>query len=281
MKNPLLSATFVLLLACNHKKNGFIAKVAGVEVSSSDSSKATPLKIATVFTSGQILAQPQVPILCYHRLRAWKATDSRSMKDYIVPIENFKAQLRMLADSGYHTILPDQLLDYLRTGAALPSKPVMLTFDDSEEEHITIAAEEMKKYGFKGVFFLMTITMNRPGYLSKEQIRALSDNGHTIAAHSWDHHNVKKYQSPDWETQLGKPIRQIESITGKPVKYFAYPFGLWNKEAFPHIKQYGFEAAFQLSGKRDSIAPLYTIRRMIVPGAWDNTTLRKWMNANF
>lgn len=194
MKNRILTASFVLLLACNHNKNGFIAKVAGDEVSLSDSLKAIPRKITTVFSSGQILAQPQVPILCYHRLREWKVTDSRSMKDYIVPVENFKAQLRMLADSGYHTILPDQLLDYLRTGAELPSKPVMLTFDDSEEEHITVAAEEMKKYGFKGVFFLMTITMNRPGYLSKDQIKALSDDGHTIAAHSWDHHNVKKYQ---------------------------------------------------------------------------------------
>ena len=38
----------------------------------------------------------------------------------------------MLADSGYHTILPDQLYDYLTKGTPLPSKPIMLTFDDTD-----------------------------------------------------------------------------------------------------------------------------------------------------
>src|SRR4030095_2647021 len=55
----------------------------------------------------KILAQKQVPILCYHRIRSWKTTDTKSMKDYIVPVETFKEEMKMLADSGYKTILPD------------------------------------------------------------------------------------------------------------------------------------------------------------------------------
>jgi peptidoglycan/xylan/chitin deacetylase (PgdA/CDA1 family) len=98
------------------------------------------------------MARKQVPVVCYHQIRDWKATDSKGAKDYIVQIAAFKEHMKMLADSGYHTILPDQLYNYLTTGAPLPKKPIMLTFDDTDLDQFTIAAPEMKKYGFKGCF---------------------------------------------------------------------------------------------------------------------------------
>jgi len=63
-----------------------------------------------------ILGRKEVPILCYHQIRDWKPTDSKVSKDYIMPPADLKAELKMLADSGYHTILPDQLYAYLTTG---------------------------------------------------------------------------------------------------------------------------------------------------------------------
>jgi len=229
----------------------------------------------------EVLARKEVPILCYHQIRDYRETDSKTAKVYIVPPTTFREQLKMLADSGYQTILPDQLYAYLTTGAPLPPKPMMLTFDDTRAEHYTIAAQEMKKYGFKGVFFIMTVSLDRPNYMTKEQVKALADEGHEIGSHTWDHHNVKKYVDKDWITQIEKPSKQLETITGKPVKYFAYPFGLWNPEAFPHLKKYNMLAAFQLSEKRDPNDPLYTIRRIIVPGSWSNTPLRAWMRNSF
>src|SRR5579871_3329908 len=107
--------------------------------------------------ASEILNRKQIPILCYHQIRDWKPTDSKGSKDYIMPPADLKAELKMLADSGYHTILPDQLYAYLTKGEALPSKPVMLTFDDTDEDQYTVAWPEMKKYGFKGVFFIMTV----------------------------------------------------------------------------------------------------------------------------
>ncbi len=230
---------------------------------------------------GTIMARKQVPILCYHQIRDWRASDSESAKVYIVPPANFKEQIKMLADSGYQTILPDQLIDYLTTGAKLPAKPVMLTFDDNTLEQFTVAAPELKKYGFKAVFFIMTVSINRPKYLSSEQIKALSDAGHIIASHSWDHQNFKKYQAADWITQVEKPTKRLQEITGKPVKYFAYPFGLWDAEGIPELKKRGFTAAFQLSVKRDEKEPLFTIRRNIASGGWDGKKLNQIMINNF
>ena len=108
-----------------------------------------------------IMARKQVPIVCYHQIRDWRPTDKAVAKDYIIPIAAFKQHMKMLADSGYHTILPDQLYNYLTKGTPLPSKPIMLTFDDTDLDQFEVARPEMKKYGFKGVFFIMTVSLGR------------------------------------------------------------------------------------------------------------------------
>src|ERR1700753_3946132 len=112
-------------------------------------------------TPSTIMGRKEVPILCYHQIRDWKPTDSKNSKDYIMPPADLRAQLKMLHDSGYHTILPDQLYAYLTKGAALPSKPIMLTFDDTDEDQYTVLFPELKKYNFKAVFFIMTVSLGR------------------------------------------------------------------------------------------------------------------------
>jgi len=231
--------------------------------------------------AAEILARPQVPILCYHQIRNWVSTDGKMGKDYIVTIAEFKSQMKMLADSGYQTILPDQLYNYLVYGAKLPKKPIMLTFDDTKLDQYTNALPELKKYGFKGVFFIMTVSLGKPNYMSKAQVKELSDAGHVIGSHTYDHQNVKKYQGEDWVTQIEKPTKTLKEITGKDVKYFAYPFGLWNKEAIPELKKRGFTSAFILAEKRDENDPLFTIRRIIASGYWNTRTLHNSIVKSF
>ncbi|MEO6733077.1 MAG: polysaccharide deacetylase family protein [Ferruginibacter sp.] len=228
-----------------------------------------------------ILSKKEVPILCYHHIRNFSSRQSESMKSYSVTPAAFAEQMKALSDSGFQTILPGQLYEYLVHNDTLPPKPVMITFDDTDEEQYRIGATEMNKYGFKGVYFIMTIAMNRPRYMTKDQIKKLSDSGHVVAGHTWDHHMVTKYVGADWDTQLVKPQRQLEAITGRPVKYFAYPFGLWNHEAILELKKRGYQLAFCLSTKRDSTEPLYTIRRMIVPGTWTTKGMIKAMGSTF
>jgi peptidoglycan/xylan/chitin deacetylase (PgdA/CDA1 family) len=216
-----------------------------------------------------VLARKQVPILCYHQIRDWRASDKQVDKDYIIPPETFKAHMKMLADSGYHTILPDQLYDYLTNGAPLPRKPVMLTFDDTDGDQFEVARPELIKYGFKGVFFIVTIDIAKnKHYMDRKQVKQLSDEGNIIACHTQDHTNFKKYKGSDWETQIDKPTKKLEAITGKPVKYFAFPFGEWNSRGLPELHKRGFKAAFQLTDLRDPNDPIMTIRRLLGCGYW-------------
>ena len=277
------------MISCQSKPSSADKKPGDSTTAATETPASAKLATGPV-DNAAVMARKQVPIVCYHQIRDWKATDSKGAKDYIIQIAAFKQHLKALADSGYHTILPDQLYNYLTTGAALPKKPIMLTYDDTDLDQYTIAEPEMKKYGFKGVFFVMTVSLGRPHYMTADMVKKLFDEGNVIASHTWDHHRVDRYSHTstlkiiskngkvteravdDWVTQIDKPTKKLEEITGKPINYFAYPFGVWKRPALVEIKKKGFKLAFQLADKRDPDYPLMTVRRILDSGYWSTKT---------
>jgi peptidoglycan/xylan/chitin deacetylase (PgdA/CDA1 family) len=215
----------------------------------------------------------EVPVLCYHNI----ITNAEKEDDYRISAFHFEQQMKALYDSGYHTILPDQLYGHLTKGTLLPSKPVMLTFDDTHETHFSIAAPVLEKYSFRGVFFIMTVSIGKKNYLTAQQIKMLAERGHAIECHTYDHPLIKKITGEQWEQQIDNPVKKLAAITGKPVEYFAYPFGVWSEPAIIELKKRGIRAAFQLTGKKSTTAPLYTIKRMLIPGTWSEKYLLKRM----
>jgi peptidoglycan/xylan/chitin deacetylase (PgdA/CDA1 family) len=248
----------LIVFSCNSADKQHPTGNSGL-VTKTASGKDITVVTQTENTSVQIYAKPEIPVLCYHRI-----TDSRK-GDYIVSLATFSAHMKILADSGYHSISPSQLYDYLVYNKALPSKPVVISFDDSREEHLTIAAPVMEKYGFRGVFFIMTITYNKKNYMTKEQIAQLAKAGHTIGLHSWDHTMVTKYkEASDWQKEVSEPKEKLERIVDKRVEYWAYPNGVYDHKGAEELSKY-FKLSFTLYSKRDSDLPLQTVRRMIVP----------------
>lgn len=229
----------------------------------------------------EILSRKQIPVLCYHRIRPWTSSDGRIAKDNVIPPDLFKAHMQMLADSGYQTIMPDQLLDHLEFGDSLPEKPVMISFDDGSIGQYDIGVPTLEKHGFRGVFFIMTIATGRKGYMSAAQLKEISDRGHLIADHTWDHHSVLEYDAAAWKKQLDGSVKTLEGMTGKPVRYFAYPFGLWAPASFPYLRSSGIRGAFILATKRDSTDPLMTIRRINVPGYWNEKAMLQNLKRSF
>lgn len=231
-----------------------------------------------------IMAKREVPVLCYHQIRNNLANDSKRAHDDIISPDKFREHIKMLADSGYHTILPDQLYNYLVFNAKLPEKPIMITFDDTDMDQFTVGNATLKKYGFKGVYFIMTVSIGRKGrinYMTKENIKQLSDEGNTIASHTYDHKNFAQFTDEDWKTQIDEPTKKLEQITGKKVEYFAYPYGVYKASNLHKLKEHDFKAAFILSTARDENYPLYTIRRIIDPGRYTAKNLYYSINKSF
>lgn len=268
----ILFSAAIILMSCtfntSNKQDNDKAKIS--ESLDTISIKAESIIEQKVINSAsEILGKKEVPILCYHRIE-----DGRN-DIYSVSPAIFASHLQILADSGYNSVLPNELYDYLVHNAALPDKPFMISFDDSRTEHYTIAAPELEKRNFRGAFFIMTVTNNKKNYLTNDEIAELSDRGHSIGLHSWDHVMATQYSdSTIWEKQVYAPKKKLEDMIGKPIEYWAYPNGVYNKEAAEELDKH-FKMSFILLAKRDSVYPLQTIRRIIVPSDSPQRLLRR------
>jgi len=139
----------------------------------------------------------------------------------------------------------------------------------------------MERYGFRGVFFVMTVAIDKPHYLSRQEIYASAKSGHTIACHTYDHPLLTRLPDNEWGKEVEKPKELLEQITGKPVDYFAYPYGAWDERAVDELKKRGIKAAFQLSEQQNSVDPLYTIRRVMVSDSWSTAKLENEIHSVF
>jgi len=237
-----------------------------------------PKKNSDKHVTKQWQAGKEIPVLCYHNIRT--ILDHHS-PELTVTEKTFDDQIKTLYNSGYHTILPGDLYNYLTKGSPLPPNPIMISFDDSHEEHFSIAARELEKYGFKGVFFVMTIAIDKPHYLSHQEIYDLAKAGNTIACHTYDHPFLTKLPNNEWAKEIDEPKKLLEQITGRPVYYFAYPYGAWDERAVDELKRRGIKAAFQLSAQQDSRNPVYTIRRIMVSDSWSTVKLEGEIRSSF
>lgn len=219
----------------------------------------------------QQVAFKAVPALSYHNVRPYTTQDPA----YFISPERLEEHLKKLKELGFQSVLPEQVEGSFYQGKKLPAKPILISFDDTRADHFLAAAPLLEKYGFRGVFYIMTVSIGKSGYMTKAQIKELSDRGHAIGHHTWDHQDLRKLPADQWKIQIDKPKALLEEITGKKVTSLAYPFGLWNPQAIQELKTRGLRSAFQLGGKMDPSDPVFSLPRILVPGNWSADRLVK------
>ena len=232
-------------------------------------SPAPPTDVASV------AKRADVPVLCYHQIRKATAADSAQDRTYIVSPKVFAAQMEALDRAGYTTITGEALVDHVARGTKLPRKPILLTFDDGSAGQYSQVLPVLREHDFVATFFVMTVVLGKPGWLTRGQVRKLDRAGMTIGAHTYDHKAVPEYGDVDYAQQLTKPGRELKRLLGHPVRLFAYPFGAYDADAVQHLWSAGYRAAFQLAEKLDRRHPLWNLRRIIVPELSGRELLRE------
>ena len=108
---------------------------------------------------------------------------------------------------------------------AVSSKVVYLTFDDGPSMRTVEILDILKEYGIKATFFILCDEKES----SKEIIRRIYDEGHSIGVHSCSHdyekiyHDVKSFLD-DFEGCL----EYIKDVTGEETGIFRFPGGSVN-----------------------------------------------------
>jgi peptidoglycan/xylan/chitin deacetylase (PgdA/CDA1 family) len=240
-------------------------------------SKENPWMSFSSIINQDSLPKKAIPVLSYNSIKKNIVKGSLNT----IPEIAFKEHLIAIRNHGYQTILPDQIYRSVTKSEVLPPKPIMLSFDDTYAEDYEIAFPILNILGFKAVFFVNTVVIDKPGYMTASQIKELADSGHVIGGHTWNHPYIQRPKERDMVWQIDKPKQEIEKITGKPVEHFAYPYDVWNDAGIAKLKKHGVKTAFQLSGKQSEKNPLHTIRRLAVPGTWSASELLAHIDSTF
>lgn len=173
----------VLLAGCAAEAPPFVAP------------KERPVSVSEApWPSGQLLA------LAYHDVE-----DSDSNQAYITTrTAHLIDQLAWLREQGYHAVTVDQIIAAREGRAALPEKPLLLSFDDGYSSFYTRVLPVLKAYGWPAIMAPVGVWMKTPAnqpvdfgglpsprerFLTEEQLREVAQaNLVEIGAHTYASH---------------------------------------------------------------------------------------------
>ena len=205
-------------------------------------------------------------VLMFHGVSSVKRPDIDSLAQPHLSKDEFESIIFWLK-KNFNFLNPNDLMDSKKDG-------VLLTFDDGFHNNFSNVLPLLTKYSIPGLFFIPTQHVENPkDWLHFIKIRAektLEQNGLnkeiqsdlfdgiskknltqmaanplvTIGSHSVSHPLLSKCSQLDLVNELVNSKKYLENITGKPVKYLAYPSGDYNEKVINAVKESGYELAF-------------------------------------
>lgn len=201
---------------------------------------ATPTTRPTATWIMQSAGQVTCPILLYHHV-----LDIEPPTSYYISPAEFETEMNLLHDWGYTTIPISLLVQAITKGAALPPRPVVITFDDNNEDNYTNAFPIMQRLGFSGVLYLISSRIGSKDYLNKTEILQMVAAGWEVGDHSMSHPNLVNNPDLLWNEAVQSRL-DLEAELNLPIDTFAYPFGVANESTMSKISKYGYKAAMGL-----------------------------------
>lgn len=209
----------------------------------------------------------RVPILMYHYIRVSSDPGDRLGFNLSVTPADFSRQMDWLAANGYHPIDFDDLRGYLLGQEDLPSRPVILSFDDGYRDMYTTAFPILRSHQFKAVSYIVSGFVNSPQYVTADQVMEMDVNGIQIGAHTVSHADLTRVSAPDLRREVFDSKASLEALVGHPVFDFCYPTGKFNDAVVRMVQEAGFQTATTTQpGVAHSAAERFVLTRVRVSG---------------
>jgi peptidoglycan/xylan/chitin deacetylase (PgdA/CDA1 family) len=193
-----------------------------------------------------------VPILMYHQVLP---DAPPAFREYTVTARAFAAQMRWLSVAGYTPIGLDLLLAHRESGAPLPRRPVVITFDDGFRGCEEYAMPTLQACGFTATFYLVAGLVGRTSrwllrargiefpIMSWNSARSLEAAGFTCAAHSLTHPRLGELSEAKCRDELSRSREILQQELGHRVDHLAYPFGSLRAETRRIAADVGYRSA--------------------------------------
>ncbi len=192
----------------------------------------------------RIVTPVRVPILMYHYVEIVQDKRDTIRRGLDILPTTIDAEIATLLTHKYTPIFMSDLADYLDGKSSLPEKPIVLTFDDGYRDFYTDAYPILKKYHVKATAYVVPGFLNRPNYMTKDQVKEVAASDLIeIAAHTVHHVNLRGTQPALLTTEINESKNLLEQLIDKPVTDFAYPYGLYNQIVISAVAAAGYRTA--------------------------------------
>ena len=209
--------------------------------------------------SGPPMAKTVLTVLCYHNI------DLSSPKNspYSVTSAQFADELKALKNTGFDFVSLEQVEAFYSSGKPLPSRSVLITFDDGHENIYKHAYPILRNLGIPWVLFVFPTAIgggHEKGFMDWSDVQTLHKEGVAIGSHSFDHPFLTRPGSAvstpaAYDAWLDKELvhsrKLIEEKLGARVSAFASPFGALNAVVQQHIRDSGYSLAFNVFGSNN------------------------------
>lgn len=178
-----------------------------------------------------------LPILAYH-----KVADVPSPCDSAwITLRVFSQQMAALHNYGYTTVSFMDIVNFNKKSMPLPSRPIILTFDDGYECIYSLVRPILNKFGFKATCFLCTDYIGAEDRYDNswdvgdrgwptsmmlwKEAAIMQAEGHSCEAHTLSHPRLDRVNSWKAYREIAGARKEIEKRLNIAVTCFAYPFG--------------------------------------------------------
>ena len=181
----------------------------------------------------------RVPILMYHVVNT--PPPGTAEPELWVSRQDLQAQMGWLAAHGYHAVTLQDVWNAWHHGGLLPSRPIVVSFDDGYTSHLTNALPVLRAHGWPGV---LNLQVNQTRYdLKPDAVRALIAAGWEVDAHTYSHPDLTTVDDQQLRHEIADARVQLRRTFGVPVNFFCYPAGRYDTHVIDAVRAAGYLAA--------------------------------------
>ena len=193
-----------------------------------------------------------IPILMYHQVTP---RPHPALRKYVVTPRALAMQMNLLALTGYVPITLDALLAHRSGQCPLPSRPIVITFDDGFQESVEHAVPILQARGFTAIFYLVAGLVGKTSrWLLPERgvelplmdwsaARRLVAAGFQCGSHTMSHPRLADLSPAACHDELLESRCLLEDRLGHEVRHLAYPFGSFNERVRAVAAETGYRSA--------------------------------------
>jgi len=189
--------------------------------------------------------KPHIVVFAHHSIASdgWR---------FSVKKEEFEQQINHLLKT-HIPIKASELPAYI-SGAKKPEKNMfVLAFDDGYENIIKVK-DFLKEKGITPVFFLIADNAqadrmelaNNLSFLKTEEVESLLEAGWEVGSHSKTHADFSKLSDSKLIDEISESKKILENKLGVPVRYFAYPKGMYGTRIREAVRDAGYDLGFSM-----------------------------------